>query len=119
MRFSLLLFALSFIIKFASKWNARFKLYIKSTDVRVLIRTADGKRARLFLFEKGKVSSRTGNRKDFDVALVWKDAATGFSVMTDKRKDASFRAAAEGKLRVEGMSVYAQWFEDGTKLLQY
>jgi hypothetical protein len=117
MRFSLLLFALSFMIKFASRWNGRFKLYIKSTDVRVLIKTADGKRARLFIFNKGKVSSRTGNRKDFDVALVWKDAKTGFSVMTDKRKDASFRAAAEGKLRVEGASVYAQWFEDGMKLI--
>jgi hypothetical protein len=48
---------------------------------------------------------------------VWKDAATGFSVMTDKRKDASFNAAAEGKLHVEGMGVYAQWFEDGLKLV--
>ena len=26
-------------------------------------------------------------------------------------------AAAQGKLRVEGMSVYAQWFEDGLKLI--
>ena len=37
--------------------------------------------------------------------------------MTDKRGDASFNAAAEGKLRVEGMSLYAQWFEDGVKLV--
>jgi hypothetical protein len=117
MRFSLLLFALYCMIKFGSKWNTRFKMYIKSTDVRVLIRTADGKRARLFIFQKGKVSSTTGNVKDFDVALIWKDAGTGFSVMTDKRKDASFKAAAEGKLRVEGMSVYAQWFEDGMNLI--
>jgi hypothetical protein len=47
---------------------------------------------------------------------VWQDAATGFAVMTAKRPDASFNAAADGKLRVEGMSVYAQWFEEGIKL---
>lgn len=29
--------------------------------------------------------------------------------MTSKKKDASFNAAAEGKLKVLGMSVYAQW----------
>jgi len=38
-------------------------------------------------------------------------------VMMDKRKDASFNAAADGKLKVLGMSVYAQWFEDGIKLV--
>ena len=54
--------------------------------------------------------------KDYDAALVWKDAATGFSVMTSKKKDASFNAAAEGKLKISGMSVYAQWFEEGIKL---
>ena len=38
-------------------------------------------------------------------------------VMKSKKKDASFNAAAEGKLKVLGMSVYAQWFEDGIKLV--
>ena len=37
--------------------------------------------------------------------------------MSSKKKDASFNAAAEGKLKVVGMSVYAQWFEDGIKLV--
>ena len=37
--------------------------------------------------------------------------------MTDKSSDASFNAAAEGKLKVLGMSLYAQWFEDGIKLV--
>ena len=84
---------------------------------RILIKTADGKRARLFVFDKGTISSASGNQDTFDAALVWQDAATGFGVMTDKRPDASFNAAADGKLRVEGMSVFAQWFEDGIKLV--
>jgi hypothetical protein len=37
--------------------------------------------------------------------------------MTSKKSDASFNAAAEGNLKVLGMSVYAKWFEDGMKLI--
>lgn len=117
MRFSMLLFALAQILKVASLINTRFKAYISKAQTRILIKTADGKRARLYIFDKGKVSSMQGDSQDFDAALVWQDAATGFSVMTSKRPDASFNAAAEGKLRVEGMSVYAQWLEDGLKLI--
>jgi len=117
MRFSILLFAMAQILKIASFSNSRFKAYINKAQTRILIKTADGKRARLFVFDKGKVSSISGDCKDFDAALVWRDAATGFSVMTSKHPDASFNAAAEGKLSVEGMSVYAQWLEDGLKLI--
>lgn len=117
MRFSMLLFLLAQILKVAAFTNTRFKAYIGKAQARILIKTADGQRARLFVFDKGKVSSQSGDRKDFDAALVWRDAATGFAVMTSKRPGASFNAAAEGKLRVEGMSVYAQWLEDGLKLI--
>jgi hypothetical protein len=117
MRLTILLFALFVILKQASLFNRSFKKYIKKIHVRILIKTADGECARLFIFDKGKVSSIAGDRPEYDAALVWKDVATGFSVMTSKKKDASFNAAAQGKLRVEGMSVYAQWFEDGMKLV--
>lgn len=117
MRFSILLFVLSVVLKIASYGNKAFKKYISKFSARILIKTEDGTRARMFVFEKGKVSSKAGDQPGFDVALIWSDAATAFSVMTDKRKDASFKAAAQGKLRVEGMSLYAQWFEDGMKLI--
>jgi hypothetical protein len=117
MKFNLLLFALSQILKIASFTNSRFKKYISKAGAKVLIKTADGQYGRMFIFDKGKVSSIPGDQPDFDVALVWRDADTGFSVMTNKSPDASFNAAAEGKLRVEGMSVYAQWFEGAIKLV--
>ena len=117
MRFSMLLFALYYILKVAPIINKAYRKYISKMRATVLIKTEDGKRARLFIFDKGKISTKTGDRKDFDVALVWQDAATGFSVMTSKKADASFNAAADGKLKVLGMSIYAQWFEDGLKLI--
>jgi hypothetical protein len=117
MKFSILLFALSKIIWIAALTNKAFKNYIRKMSAKILIKTEDGQRARMIIFDKGKISSLAGDQKDFDVALVWKDAATGFSVMIDKSDDASFNAAAEGKLKVYGMSIYAQWFEDGMKLI--
>ena len=117
MRFTVLLFALGQILQMASIVHKPFKRYIRKTAARVLIKTADNRRGRLFVFDKGKVSSRAGVHDRFDVALIFKDAATGFAVLTSKAKDASFNAAAEGNLKVAGTSFYAQWFEDGTKLI--
>ena len=117
MRFTLLLFVLGRILKIASITSKPFKRYIGNTTARILIKTADGGRSRLFAFDKGKVSSFPGNHDRFDAALVFKDAASGFAVMTSKKPDASFNAAAEGRLSIEGMALYAQWFEDATKLI--
>jgi len=117
MKFSVLLFALYNILKIASKTNKAFKKYISKISAKILIKTKDGQRARMFIFDKGKLSSVSGDQKNYDVALVWEDASTGFSVMTSKKKDASFNAAAEGKLKVLGMSIYAQWFEDAIALV--
>jgi hypothetical protein len=117
MRFSVLLFALYTLLKIASMISKTYKKYISKMSARILIKTEDGQRARMFIFDKGKVTSMRGDQENYDVALVWKDAATGFSVMTSKKKDASFNAAAEGKLKVLGTSIYAQWFEDGINLV--
>jgi hypothetical protein len=117
MKFSILLFALARVLKIASYTNAAFKKHISKASVKILIKTEDGSRARLFVFDRGKVTSSSGDTSGYDAALVWKDADTAFSAMTSKRGDAAFRAAAQGKLKVIGMSLYAQWFEDGIKLV--
>ena len=117
MKFTLLLFALGQILKIASIMNKDFKHYIRMTNARILIKTRDGKRARLFVFNKGKVSSKPGNHGSFDAALVFKNADVGFKVLASKKSDASFNAAAEGNLQVEGMTFFAGWFEDATNLI--
>lgn len=118
MKFALLLFVLAQKLKLAAKKNAAYGKHLGIMQVRVLIKTADGKRGRLFIFDKGAFSSAGGTDHPCDVALVWADAGTAFRVMTSKTGDAdTFRAAAEGKVRVEGMVPYLQWFTDGVKLV--
>ena len=118
MRFSLLLLVLYQKLKRASKNNDAFKSYISTMRARILIRTTDRKRGRLFVFDRGRLTSlQGGNHPQFDVALVWSDAGTAYKVMASGSDEKSFKAAAQGKLKVEGMAVFAQWFTDGVKLI--
>ena len=118
MRFSLLLLILFRKLKKASKKNVLFRKYVSTTSARILIKTADGNRGRLFIFDRGKISSlRGGNHSDFHVALIWSDPVTAFKVMASGSDEETFKAAAHGKLKVQGMAVYAQWFTNGVKLI--
>lgn len=117
MRFSALLFGLFQVLRAASLVNKPFKKHIQNTGLRLLIKTRDNSRGRLIIFNKGKVSTLPGAKHEFDVALVFKDANTGFSVLSKRKSDAVFNAAACGDLHVEGMSAWALWFEEATKLL--
>jgi hypothetical protein len=118
MKFTLLLLGLAQILKIASIMNKRFKHAVRKNRVRILITTRDREQARLFIFNKGKVSSCGGFHGDYDAALVFKDAGVGFKVLISSKPDASFNAAANGSLHVKGMSFYAQWFQDVTGLVR-
>ncbi len=114
MRLSLLLFGLYQLLWIASKTNKDFKKFIRRARVRVLIKTEDGRHARMFVFDQGKVTTATGADHSFDVALVWKDPKTAFSVLLKKDQKEVFNAAASGKLKIEGMGVFALWFDNAT-----
>lgn len=62
MRFSLLLLILAGKLRKASRKSDLFRTYISTLKVRILIKTANGRRGRLFIFDRGTVSS---------VSLIW------------------------------------------------
>jgi hypothetical protein len=103
------------VLWISSKTNKAFKNYIRKASVRLLIKTEDGKHARLFVFDKGKLTTKTGPDHAFDSALVWKDSKTAFLVMLKQSMEAIFFAAADGNLKIEGMPVYAQWFDNAMR----
>jgi DNA-binding SARP family transcriptional activator len=117
MKFTLLLFFLYRKLKKASKNNSSFKEFIKNEKVKVLIKTADGKRARLYIFDNGEISSLKGDQKQCDVAMVWLDADTAFKVMSSKDLNKSMEALYEGKLRFEGDANQALWFTGAATFL--
>lgn len=118
MKFTLLLFVLAQKLKAAAKRNRAYQQHLGLMQLKILIKTADGKSGRLFAFDKGAFSSQSGADHPCDVALIWADGGTAFRVMTSRTGDAdTFRAAAEGKVKVQGMVPYLQWFTDGVKLV--
>ncbi len=117
MRFSILLFLLFRILKRASKKKPAYRNYIGSIhEVKIMIKTADGKRGRVFIFDRGTVRSRGGAGHPYDAAIVWSDAKTGFRVMASQSDEEQFNAAAAGRMKLDGMAFFAQWFNDGVKL---
>jgi len=117
MKLALLLYALYVKLARAARTNRAFKNYIGSIQLRILIKTADNKWGRVFVFDKGKVTSAAGANHPADATLVWSDANTAFKVMLAGSDEATFLAAANGKLKVEGMAYYIQWFNDAVKLV--
>jgi hypothetical protein len=118
MKFTFLLFILYLKLKKASKKNPEFQEYIKKEKTKVLIKTADGKRGRMFIFDNGKFSSVPGgDQKEFDVALVWKDADTAFKVMASEDLNESMEASYDGRVVFEGDTLQALWFTGATTFI--
>jgi len=114
----MLLYILYRVLKWATKHNEAYRNYIGSIhEVKIMIKTADGKRGRLFIFDGGALRSRAGAKQSYDAAIVWSDAKTGFRVMASQSDSEQFNAAAAGRMKLDGMAFFAQWFNDGVKLV--
>lgn len=117
MRFSALLYILSVILKHAMKKKRAFQNYIGSIqNLRIMIKTADSRHGRIFIFNRGRIISKRGAKHAYDAAIIWSDAATAFKVMSSMSEEATFLAAAQGKMKLDGMAYFAQWFNDAVKI---
>jgi hypothetical protein len=117
MKLRLLLFILYQKLNRAATKNAAYQSFLGGMQVKIMIKTADGKHGRLFIFDRGKLSTLTGGMHPYDAALVWSDSNTAFKVMASSSDEQTFQAAAKGKLKIDGMAAYVQWFNDGVKLV--
>lgn len=117
MKLRLLLFILYQKLKKAAMKNPAYQSFLGGMRVKIMIKTADGKHGRLFIFDRGKLSTLTGGVHPYDAALVWSDSSTAFKVMASGSDEQSFLAATKGKLKIDGMAAYIQWFNDGVKLV--
>jgi hypothetical protein len=110
MKFKFLLFILSQKLKKAAKSTPAFQKFIKGKNVKVLMKTADGKRGRAFILQNGIFSSKAGDFSNADTALVWSDGDTAFKVMSSGDDEAIVAAMTEKKLYSEGDYKEFIWF---------
>ena len=80
MLFSILLSFLSFMIGISAKNNRSIREMITVRNCAYVIMTKDGKIGRRFIFREGKYSSDKV-LTDYDLALVFEDAAIGFKAL--------------------------------------
>ncbi len=119
MRFSLLLFLMAIKLKSASKNKPNFIKKLKQKNITGLIKTADNKKARIFVTNNGKLDSKRGVIDSFDFALVWSDATTAFRVMASGSTEVFVDAIAQNKLGIEGNGMDALWFLQLTQDMNY
>lgn len=109
MKFSILLFALAGIIKLSLKTNKSIRELIRYKDNTYVIMTKDGKRGIRFIISNGTfVTDRV--LTDYDLAMVWKDAETGFRVLTSGDPVGMQRAIANWDLELYGNKSLSVWF---------
>ena len=80
MLFSILLSVIGFMIGVSCRTNRSLREMITVRDCAYVITTKDGKVGRRFIFRRGKYSTDTV-LTDYDLALIFEDAAIGFKAL--------------------------------------
>ncbi len=110
MKFKLLLFMLGLKMKSAAKNNQAFRNFIKGKNLRIVMKTADGRQGKAFIIEDGRVRTSPMNSAPADAAFLWCDGGTAFSVMSSGDDEAFIAALTEKKLQSEGNYKDFIWF---------
>jgi hypothetical protein len=110
MKFSLLLFILKVVFKRTARKHESFRTKLKEKDYTLVIRTEDGKRGRYFTFTSGEIISGSGDKPGAEISLIWRDAATGFRIMSGGSNKAFMGALQDGSLKIAGDANLALTF---------
>ena len=111
MRFSLILFALPWVLRITGWIYPAFRARLKEKNVTVQFMTSDGERGRMLVFRDGKVSSQGGIHETADVSLIFKDAAIGGRLLTPPINYLNqIEAIKNFQLLMEGPDELSNWF---------
>lgn len=110
MKFSLLLFVLGAKLRLNGLASGEFRRLLRREQFAIVIRTADGRRARTFYVGRGRARSRRVADPRADTGLVWCDAGTAARIMLSKNELDVYSAIGSARLRIAGNFKYALWF---------
>ena len=111
MRFSLLLYGLSLLLRYCAWRYPAFRARLAEKNFTAQMRTKDGTAGRAYVFKDGKVRSRGGVVSDADVTLTFKTAAIGARLLMPPI-DAleQINAQKDFLLALEGPDELTSWF---------
>ncbi|CAJ0792743.1 hypothetical protein LMG19083_02337 [Ralstonia psammae] len=117
-QFKFLLWALSKLLKRATKNNPECAKYIDGKDLTFQIRTRGGI-GRYFTIRSGKIDSTSGLASNPKFTMTFRDAAKGFSILSAKdSKEAFLTALHQQDLSISGDFIEVMWFQGLTEYLK-
>lgn len=118
LKFRLLLWALSLLMKKAAKKSPGFQQQIENKDIAFQIQTTDARIVRQFVIANGVVKSRSKALAEPAFTIAFKDQDTGVRIMTSKDKNAFMKAIQEKDIQVSGDLSLFMWFQGAMKHLK-
>jgi len=119
MKFSLLLYGLSWLLRLTAWRHASFRARLKEKNFTAQMKTMDGSFGRYFTFKDGKISSGSGQHPNPDMWIGFKSAALGADLLTppiDYQKQID--AIKNFNLLMEGPDELTSWFSETVLLSQ-
>ncbi len=108
MRLFLLLAFIASRLKKAVNTDGNFKKFLMGHECTIVIKTNDGKIGKRFIF-KDETFSTDNVLDQFDAAMIWADAKTGFKSMA-KGEDGIKEAIRNHVVVIEGKLQSFTWF---------
>lgn len=117
-KFPLLLWVFAQLLKRQIRDNPDFARYIAGKRVVFQIRTASGT-GRYYAVDNGTIRSAAGLAQQPAFTLCFRDAASGFAILSAKDSQAAFlRGIGSAGLVITGNFVEVMWFQGLTAFLQ-
>ena len=113
MKLTMIMYAYYLLFKYTAWQKEVFRQKLGERDLVLVMRARDSRIARSFIFEKGRVSSASGDRKDALCRLVWATESDGARVMMDIARGDSkalMKAVIDGRLQLEGDAMAVSWY---------
>lgn len=121
MKLSFLMAVLFRIFQVSAFISPPFRRKVREKEVRLVMKSADNKVSRTFLFERGKIRSKRGEIPDSGCRLIWKRPGVGAKIMVEiasGRPKAIEGAIIRGHLMLEGDAVSIKWFLETIQMLR-
>lgn len=112
MKLQTILMLLGLKLKWKARFDDAFRKELPLADRVVVIRTADGRRARSYLFRRGGFRARAGVHPEATAQLVWSDPAVAIRAMLSSNQLDTISAIGRGDLTIVGNLQDALWFGD-------
>lgn len=114
-KFRLLLWALSLLMKKAARKNPEFRAQLEGKDISFVLQTESGDVGRTFLIAKERISSKGKILPNPNFSISFKDSATGLRILTSKDKSAFMKGIQEKDIKISGDLSLVMWFQSITK----